>query len=41
MKIVYKLQAGRSRLRFPIVSLEFFMDTILLAALWLWGWLSL
>ena len=28
------LQAGRSRVRFPIVSLEFFIDIILPAALW-------
>jgi hypothetical protein len=28
------LQAGRSRVRFPMVSLEFFIDIILLAALW-------
>jgi len=35
------LQAGRSRFRFPLVSLEFFIDIILQAALWLWGWLSL
>jgi len=31
------LQAGRSRVRFPIVSLEFFIDIILPAALWTWG----
>ena len=34
------LQAGRSRVRFPMLSLDFFIDTILLAALWSWGWLS-
>jgi hypothetical protein len=35
------LQAGRSRVRFPIVSLEFFFDVILPVALCPWGWLSL
>jgi hypothetical protein len=35
------LQVGRSRVWFPVVSLEFFIDIILLAALWPWGWLSL
>ena len=34
------IQAGRSRVRFPILSLEFFIDTVLPAALWPWGWLS-
>jgi len=29
-------QAGRSRARFPIVSLDFFIDIILPAALWSW-----
>jgi len=35
------LQTGRSRVRFPMVSLEIFIDIILPAALWPWGWLSL
>jgi hypothetical protein len=35
------LQAGRLRFPFPVVSLEFFIDIILPAALWTWRWLSL
>ena len=35
------LQARRSRVGFPLVSLEFFIHIILPAALWPWGWLSL
>ena len=35
------LQTGRSRVGFPIVSFEFFIDLIFPAALWSWGRLSL
>jgi len=35
------LQVGRSWVRFPMVSLEFFIDIILPAALWPWSRLSL
>jgi len=31
------LQAGRSRFQFPVVLLEFFIDTNLPAALWPWS----
>jgi hypothetical protein len=30
-------QTGRLRVPFPLVSLEFFIDIILPAALWPWG----
>jgi hypothetical protein len=35
------LQAGTSRVRFPMVSLELFIEIILSFALWPWGRLSL
>jgi hypothetical protein len=35
------LQVGRSLVRFPMVSLEFFIDIILPAAIWPRDWLSL
>ena len=35
------LQAGRSRVRFLMISLEFFIDIILPAMLWPWGTLNL
>jgi len=31
------LQAGRSRVQFPMASLEFFIDIILPAVIWPWG----
>ena len=34
------LHAGRTRVRFPILSLGFFIDLILLVALWHWSRLS-
>ena len=34
-------QFRRLRLRFPMVSLDFFIDIILPNALWSWGWLRL
>ena len=41
LKDATALQAGRSRVRFPKVSLRFFIDLILPAALWPWGLRSL
>ena len=38
---VTALQVERSRVRSPMVSLEFFLDIIVPPALWPWGWLSL
>jgi hypothetical protein len=35
------LQAGKSRVRFPMVSVEFFIDIILSVALWPMGRLNL
>jgi hypothetical protein len=35
------LQTGRSQVQFPMVTLDFFIDIILPAALWPWGRLSL
>jgi len=34
---VEALQVGRSRVRFPMVLMEFFIYIILLTALWPWG----
>jgi len=35
--VVQLVEAGRSRVRFPIMSLEFFIDITLSAAQWLRG----
>jgi hypothetical protein len=35
------LQVRRPWVRFPMVSLEFFIGIILSVALWPWGWLNL
>jgi hypothetical protein len=34
---IHGIRSGRSRVRFPLVSQDFFIDTILPAALWPWG----
>jgi len=36
-----RYKSERSQVRFPMVSLAFFIDIVLPAALWPWGWLSL
>jgi len=38
---ISQIQVGRSRVQFPMVSSEFFIDIVLPPALWPWGWLSL
>jgi hypothetical protein len=35
------LQFGRSRVRFPLMSLKSFINIFFLAAIWPWSWLSL
>ena len=39
--IIFALETGKLRVRFPIVSLEFFIDIILPASRWPWDRLSL
>jgi len=34
------IQAGRARVRFPMVSFGFFIGLRLPAEIWPWGWLS-
>jgi hypothetical protein len=41
LKINTTLKAGKWRIRFPMISLDFWIDLNLPAALWLWLWLSL
>jgi hypothetical protein len=40
-ELTFAIQTGRSWFRFPIVSLDCFIDIILPVALWSWGRLSL
>jgi hypothetical protein len=41
LKLKITLQTGRSRFRFPMLSMDFFIGIILPAVLWPWGRLSL
>jgi len=40
-QLVERYKRGRLRVRLPMVSLDFFIDIMIPAALWPWGWLSL
>jgi hypothetical protein len=40
-RFIHSATIGRGRVRFPMVSLEFYIGIILLAALWHWDRLSL
>ena len=39
-RFIHSATSGRAWVRFRMLSLEFFIDIILLAALWHWGRLS-